>query len=607
MKKIALSLMFLAIIGLTFAQSGQIFYYPFNNGNTDNQAATSFSTLFAQSTNATTDALGNDNSALNFNGSGAELWVNSSGLIDFGLTTNFTFLTNFKSGSAATQYFFRDLLTNGNGWHIGILNSTGHITFEAGDGPGDDVSIRTENIYNDNEWHHLTLLVDKSNMTIQMYIDGELQNLVASICGNSLTDTSINIDGCNFNANEDNPNLTALGDNLLGALDEIKLYSSLLTDEEIQECYASSFIETPLLSSPFDGSIFIDPMNANLTWQGVNGALTYQIEIDVNPSFGLPAIETSSIPSLNIDYLDPMTTYYWRVRAETDNGLSNYSQTWSFTTLNQLNDGPTLSSPLDNATEVNPISVDLVWNDLTGAENYELEIDSDASFPTPSVLPAASSSLTLSNLSENTLYFWRVKAFNSLGESPYSATWSFTTTAPLNQAPNLISPANGASGLPTASVPLTWESIAGAEDYSLEFDVSNAFLSPTVQNTIGTSDNAEGLLPSTTYYWRVRGNNAVGSSPYSEVWSFTTDDMTGVQELGDVGISAFPNPVLNILQMDHYFLNTVYQVYDSNGKQIESKNLNGNTIDLSSLKKGVYHLIISSEDEKLLTYTFVKR
>ncbi|NND78041.1 MAG: hypothetical protein HKN39_07650 [Flavobacteriales bacterium] len=60
--------------------------------------------------------LGNVNSALNFSGSGSELWIDSGDMIDFGLTTSFSFVTDFKTVSSATQYFFRDLLTKGNGW-----------------------------------------------------------------------------------------------------------------------------------------------------------------------------------------------------------------------------------------------------------------------------------------------------------------------------------------------------------------------------------------------------------------------------------------------------------------------------------------------------------
>ena len=220
--------------------NGLIAYYPFNNANTSNQSGTTFSTLFAQNTNGTANVLGAADQALAFSGNSPQLWVDADGLIDFGLTTSFSFVTDFKSGSSAEQNFFRDLLTNGHGWHIGFYNSAGYVTFETGTGAS-AISIHTTAIYNDLQWHQVALLVNKADLTVQIYVDYALQELTGTVCGGAVTGTTIDIGTCNFNANEDNDQLTTFGEDLIGSLDEIRLYGRLLSEEEVGEAYILSF------------------------------------------------------------------------------------------------------------------------------------------------------------------------------------------------------------------------------------------------------------------------------------------------------------------------------------------------------------------------------
>ncbi|NND78040.1 MAG: T9SS type A sorting domain-containing protein [Flavobacteriales bacterium] len=490
------------------------------------------------------------------------------------------------------------------------MNSTGYITFEAGDEPGlgqpdEYISIHTVNTYNDNAWHQAALLVDKTNLTIRIFIDGVQSELEGMICGDPVSGNEISIAGCNFNANEDNPNLTTLGDNMLGGLDEIMGFGTLISLDDIATFYANSFIVTPQLQSPLNSSSSIDPGNTDLMWQSISGISEYELEIDSDPAFS----STTSVPvftnSLNITTLEPSTTYFWRVRSVSPSGNSNFSETWSFTTLGELEDAPILTLPVDNAQEVDPGSVMFTWNALSDASSYNLEYDSDVAFSAPTAVIANSNSQIVSGLDPNTTYHWRVNGENVLGISPYSAIWSFTTIAPLTLAPNLVSPANGATGLSTASVPLTWSALVGASDYTMEYSTSNAFISPITETMNGTTTNVEGLEASTTYYWRVKGNNAVGSSPYSDVWSFTTDDMTGTFDLEGSQITIFPNPVRsdNILNL-HNVENDVnrVEIISSNGKIILSRKLRNKesdlTINTSKIASGNYIIRSLKENGK---------
>ncbi|HET9316714.1 MAG TPA: M36 family metallopeptidase [Vicinamibacteria bacterium] len=89
-------------------------------------------------------------------------------------------------------------------------------------------------------------------------------------------------------------------------------------------------------------------------------------------------------------------------------------------------------------------------------------------------------------------------------------------------APNLLTPANGASGQPTNPT-FTWSALSGASSYVIEVDDDPAFGSINFTATVSaTTTQATGLSGGTTYFWRVRGTNPCAAGGNSTVFSFTT-------------------------------------------------------------------------------------
>jgi hypothetical protein len=96
-----------------------------------------------------------------------------------------------------------------------------------------------------------------------------------------------------------------------------------------------------------------------------------------------------------------------------------------------------------------------------------------------------------------------------------------TLTVP--PAPALSSPADAATGQ-ALSLTLSWNTVSGATAYQLQVSTVSSFTSTIFDNATltGTSQNVSALSYNTTYYWRVRGNNASGTGAYSTTRSFTT-------------------------------------------------------------------------------------
>ena len=93
-------------------------------------------------------------------------------------------------------------------------------------------------------------------------------------------------------------------------------------------------------------------------------------------------------------------------------------------------------------------------------------------------------------------------------------------------APVLHSPS---AGFYTADLDITlrWQEIEKTEFYHLQIAADSSFNSNLVNNsTLNTTEyHFTDLEYEKTYYWRVRANSILGTSPWSEVFHFSTIDL----------------------------------------------------------------------------------
>ncbi len=112
---------------------------------------------------------------------------------------------------------------------------------------------------------------------------------------------------------------------------------------------------------------------------------------------------------------------------------------------------PSLLSPASNARVAQPITFD--WSNVSGATDYELQIDDSSNFTAPLTLSqrVSASQATVTGLPADRL-FWRVRAFNSAGVAgPFSASRRFTaqaapTTTPVSLSAVSVSPTSVVGG-----------------------------------------------------------------------------------------------------------------------------------------------------------------
>jgi hypothetical protein len=93
----------------------------------------------------------------------------------------------------------------------------------------------------------------------------------------------------------------------------------------------------------------------------------------------------------------------------------------------------------------------------------------------------------------------------------------------LPSTPTLLSPANGATSqnlLP----PFDWSDATNATSYTLQVSTSSTFSTYIINQTVSSSafTPSTNLPNNATLYWRVRGKNASGSSPWSATFVYKT-------------------------------------------------------------------------------------
>ncbi|MBM4176054.1 MAG: T9SS type A sorting domain-containing protein [Ignavibacteria bacterium] len=90
----------------------------------------------------------------------------------------------------------------------------------------------------------------------------------------------------------------------------------------------------PTLISPLNGATGLS-INPTLTWYRPENAVTFRLQVSASPTFSPLVVDQASIfdTFYNISGLLNNTTYFWKVNAMNAGGTSNYSTSFSFTTL----------------------------------------------------------------------------------------------------------------------------------------------------------------------------------------------------------------------------------------------------------------------------------
>jgi photosystem II stability/assembly factor-like uncharacterized protein len=259
-----------------------------------------------------------------------------------------------------------------------------------------------------------------------------------------------------------------------------------------------------------------------LDWDDIPGANQYAIQLSLSNTFSTTILNTTTTTS-NYNYSTALTngkTYYWRFRPKFGTVLGDWTPALRFYSMNPPL-APVQVAPL-TASFTNDITPELTWNAVTNGARYQVQISKSSTFlPTlqDKALEEGVLSYTADELTTDGLYYWKVRAIDSVGvNGAWSAVRSFTVDTVKPAAPLLSAPAALATVRGTPAY--TWSIPSGAKAYIFEYDNDEDFSTPIyTSGELTTNKVTPPLQDPGIYYWHVKVRDAAGN--WSVDWSIS--------------------------------------------------------------------------------------
>ena len=300
--------------------------------------------------------------------------------------------------------------------------------------------------------------------------------------------------------------------------------------------YTYTVLEPPSqvsLSSPSDDASGV-VLQPTLSWSSSARSTEYDVQVSLDSSFNDTskfALVRENISANIYSIKNPLeygNNYFWRVRGTNTTGDGDWSSVWDFWTDFR----PNLELPLNGSTKIST-PVKLKWGMQVKSNNFDIQIAQDKSFDdlTINLIDYDSTQIIISDLNDNELYYWRVRAKVSKTVTYWSDIYSFSTT---QLKPDIVIVESPVDSTNDASIPVTfsWKQAYLANSYQLQISDSNGFSFLSDTSVTDTTILLSNFNSGTDYYWRIRSVNDSGFSSWSVIHNL------------NIGVGGFEGPLL---------------------------------------------------------------
>jgi len=325
-------------------------------------------------------------------------------------------------------------------------------------------------------------------------------------------------------------------------------------------------------------NVIVCTRTPGFSWTNITGETKFVIEVADNIGFDTNGNTVSSpfywrkelgadvlSTTLDVNLLQTNKQYWWRVRGENHEETPDvcYGDWQTATFLKKgVNDpipGVDLQ-PVDDFTLCGT-TYNLVWNSVTNATRYHLQISKDDStfgagliYDNNNYAPGTNTSYTLDRLATQVFgtYYWRVRPRDDETHVDCEPTWAVGTTVHLNYhmmefIPTLNYPTPNLTTVPSVKIctrtpTFSWTKTYGADEYQVQVSKVSNFATTTWNKVVAVSTSAAGPFSTTMdisldtanthYYWRVRGYNDSNAPTCWGTYSATSEfDKVGINDV----------------------------------------------------------------------------
>lgn len=346
----------------------------------------------------------------------------------------------------------------------------------------------------------------------------------------------------------------------------------------------------------------LSPTSVEFSWSAAGSANNYKLQYRANGAATWTSVTAIQGTSYTLTGLSQSTVYRWRVKAN----CSTYSSIAFFNTGGGGNN--TSCSQPSNLTAVGTSSTSAIlgWSASPGAFSYTVQYRIQGVGAYTSITFVQGLSVSITGLVSGVTYEFRVKS----SCSDYSSIALFTTNSTGGGGTTCSAPSNtNTVSVTDTTANVAWEAVNTATSYLVEYRLENAVSYTTVGTFTTANANITGLMPNKQYVWRVKascspyGSDVQFSTPANKVANSNSAPANKLSALdqNSIKMSVTPNPANDgFIQIATDLASGTVTILDAMGRTVETKTISSdsNTIDVSSLKNGIYYISLTNGNEK---------
>jgi hypothetical protein len=299
-----------------------------------------------------------------------------------------------------------------------------------------------------------------------------------------------------------------------------------------------------------------EPGTARLSWAASpdSGILGYNIYRAPSAQGPFQKVNASPISGTIFSDTPGTGTHHYMVRAVKleQSGSGTFLNPSPGVTVQTTISGSVIQSPnapVLSLGAVTDTTVVLNWADLPNETGYRLEARLGATGNWAEIATPAANVTTHQHtgVTPGATVYYRLRAFNTAGTSPYSAEVSATTQVPIPGTPALQ-----LTSTTHNQVSLRWNDVANETGYLLERRIGQgAWAQLATPGANATSYIDTSVTPTTEYYYRLKAKGTYGDSAYSaEVLAYTQAPPAGPPAIPVLQAAALAESAIRITWLD---------------------------------------------------------